>query len=635
MALSRLALSRHALVGALILTGLALATVVGLSSRSQSEAGASFLGLPPHQPRLDLPRAMNGAALDAERVGPWIVVGGDFTQVILQDGTIKNANAFAYHINTGAAHPSFFPVLGHPNSTPAVLAVERFSNTEVFLGGTFHTVNGTTQKQIAKFDLNDGSMDTSFAPTINGSIRAIASGQDRLFIGGEFEVVNGDSRLRLAELDPDNGDTESFKVDITDSTRPANTPFGPKGLELRDDGILVVTHRGNKVDGKIRRGIALVNIASGEVTGWKTDFWNGFEILTIDAAVSPDGNMLVVAGSGGDFPFMGRDAAVAFSLENPNTGGDPIWIARNFDSTYAVAITDTAVFIGGHFCWVENEIAPDPWPGDGEFTNSNSCFGATPAARFAPYVSFRDQLAALDPVTGHALPWDPGSDGFEGVRSLSAIGRGLLVGHDGERAGRDINGVRAWNVGNHFFFDINTPENPAVLSSIDVPVVGRCNGLSPTIAGTAGNDVLTGTNGPDVISAGPGNDVIHGLDDKDFLCGEAGNDVIYGGAGNDWMWGGDDRDRLFGGDGNDLLFGGFNADAIHGERGNDRLYGDRGGDRLNGGAGNDVVRGGAGPDRAQGGRGGDEILGGGDTDICAGWAIGKADQPTDVLTQCE
>ena len=230
--------------------------------------------------------------------------------------------------------------------------------------------------------------------------------------------------------------------------------------------------------------------------------------------------MLVVVGDGGDFPFMGRDAATAFSISNRNAGSDPLWIARNFDSTYAVAVTDSAVFVGGHFCWVENAISPTPWPGDGQFSNSNSCFGANPAGRFAPYVSFRDQLAALDPATGHALAWDPGSDGFEGVRSLTAIGRGLLVGHDGDNAGRDVNGTRAWNVGRHVFFDINTAENGAVLAGIDTPVVGRCFGFSPTITGTNGNDVLVGTNGPDVISAGAGNDVIRGLDDKDYICGD-------------------------------------------------------------------------------------------------------------------
>ena len=41
----------------------------------------------------------------------------------------------------------------------------------------------------------------------------------------------------------------------------------------------------------------------------------------------------------------------------------PLWISRHFDSVYSVAITEKAVYIGGHFSCIESPTADDPWPG--------------------------------------------------------------------------------------------------------------------------------------------------------------------------------------------------------------------------------------------------------------------------------
>ena len=117
-----------------------------------------------------------------------------------------------------------------------------------------------------------------------------------------------------------------------------------------------------------------------------------------------------------------------------------------------------------------------------------------------------------------------------------------------------------------------------------------CDGRTPTILGTAGNDTLVGTPGPDVIGGGPGDDTIYGLGGDDIICGGDGNDLLVGG------------------DGNDRIFGGFGNDQIVGEAGNDVLFGGPGSDRLAGGEGNDTMDGLSEPDQCIGGNGTDTAV---------------------------
>ncbi len=101
-------------------------------------------------------------------------------------------------------------------------------------------------------------------------------------------------------------------------------------------------------------------------------------------------------------------------------------------------------------------------------------------------------------------------------------------------------------------------------------VVPRCQGLTPTLVGTGGNDVLTGTPGIDVVHGLSGADKIDGLAGADKACGGEGVDVIKGGAGADTVDGGGGNDDIYGGDVADTLDGGLGSDSIRGDAGADR-----------------------------------------------------------------
>ncbi len=116
---------------------------------------------------------------------------------------------------------------------------------------------------------------------------------------------------------------------------------------------------------------------------------------------------------------------------------------------------------------------------------------------------------------------------------------------------------------------------------------GVASCASPTIVGTAGDDVLVGTAKADVIAVLGGNDQVFAGDGRDLVCAGSGSDFVSGGPKADTVIGAAGPDNLIGNSGNDVL---------RGNRGRDRLRGRSGADLLNGGRNRDSCRGGAGSD---------------------------------------
>jgi uncharacterized repeat protein (TIGR01451 family) len=136
--------------------------------------------------------------------------------------------------------------------------------------------------------------------------------------------------------------------------------------------------------------------------------------------------------------------------------------------------------------------------------------------------------------------------------------------------------------------DDNTPaNNQDTEDTLVTQSAGAASCANPTIAGTAGADVLVGTAGRDVIATRGGNDRVFAGDGRDLICAGSGSDFVSGGPKGDSVIGADGRDAVLGNGGNDVL---------RGNAGRDRLRGQRGADLLNGGANRDSCRGGPGLD---------------------------------------
>jgi uncharacterized protein len=146
-----------------------------------------------------------------------------------------------------------------------------------------------------------------------------------------------------------------------------------------------------------------------------------------------------------------------------------------------------------------------------------------------------------------------------------------------------VTGLAHWNINAVESFAYQYDGDPALYavnpfrsSDHDPLVLGidlaeRCTGLTPTIRGTDGADVLTGTSGRDVIMGLGGADVIRGGSAEDVICGGAGNDTLAGDNAADVLLGGFGNDVLSGGNGDDVLIGGPGTDVLNGGNGVNQL----------------------------------------------------------------
>ncbi len=442
--------------------------------------------LVPQTPRSNTPFIGNGEIWDIAAIGNRVFIAGSFTTIKNQTGNLTTYNqryVASYNIDTGLVDANFKPTFDG-----TVTAIEASPDgTKLFVAGTFNTVSGVAEHKVASINPTTGAAVTSFnfAGTTNNQATALAATNSTLYVGGRFTKLNNASMSGLAAVNAATGVVDpSFQNPITGGIGVGGALTVQQLKLTHDETKLLVVHTGRQIAGQDRYGAGLIDTGTKQLLPWETNLWQdnlqyiGGIQRAYAADIAPNDQFFVVtAGSGGDRPPI-SDTAVALPIAG---GADtkPIWVSRHFDSVYSVAITEKAVYLGGHFNWEPSPTSPDPWPGldnVGYGTGQGlSGYGLGDA------VVRRNHLGALDPATGKALEWDPGSNSYQGNKAMLATSRGLFVGGDGKTQG----GV---NTGRVAFYDLNTlPAATQPDTTIKDPIEGRVEpaGTTFTIDGTA------------------------------------------------------------------------------------------------------------------------------------------------------
>jgi PKD repeat protein len=373
------------------------------------------------------PNVVDGEVKSIIKIGGKIYVGGSFTQVKepgANKPTLTRNRLFAFDASTGAIDPNFTPSL---NKGEASVLLPAPDGQSIYVGGNFSEINGVRHFVLARINAQTGAPITSFNPQLDARVRDLRLAGGRLYVAGTFATVGGAPRAGLATLNPQTGARDDFvDIDLA-GTQTGDGVTQIYKMDISPDGSkLVGVGNFNSVLGATRRQIVMLDLtgASAQLANWDTTRYaaqcsQSFDTYMRDVEFSPDGSYFVVTTTGA-YGGTSKLCDTQSRWESGATGGgqEPTWVNyTGGDTTYAVEITDSAVYTGGHFRWANNPFAGDR-PGQGAVS--------------------REGIVALDPVSGLPFSWNPGRDKGVGVFDMLATSEGLWIGSDTDNVGGEF-----------------------------------------------------------------------------------------------------------------------------------------------------------------------------------------------------
>jgi hypothetical protein len=420
-----------------------------LAVMSASEAAVPQPGIVSENPANQTPWVLATEAVPKPHVDALgqientIFAGGLFRSVARPGGapSISVGNFVAFNATSGALKASTDVSYSDPVFDDQVWAIATYGNS-VYVGGEFATVNGITRKRLVRINASTGAVDTGFNARFPGGIvwdLKIWKGPD-----GQTPmlVVSGSMGKRLVALNLTTGaDTGYFDLGIADPIPDAWGTLAVYKLAINPAGTkLVATGNFMTVSGQSRVRLFVADLTGPAATldPW---YYPGFakrcssthprRIAYLQGVdFSPDGSYFVVTATGqipfdrpeDIWPFGSAthhtvcDAAARFDMADDQR---PVWINyTGGDSVWAAAATGAAVYVQGHFQWLDN---PNGFA-------SRDGGGASP----------RLGIGAIDPTTGRALPWAPPKRAAIGGKTFLATPSGLWVGSDSDRFNKEL-----------------------------------------------------------------------------------------------------------------------------------------------------------------------------------------------------
>ena len=274
-----------------------------------------------------------------------IVAGGSFTS--LGNGGTTARNRLGRLNADGTLDTGFAPGANRP-----VLALELQADGKILVGGSFSALNGTGTGNFPRYRIGrlnpDGTVDTGFDPGANRPIRALAmQANGKILVAGDFTTLGGGGtgttmRSKIGRLNADGTLDTSFNPGANQSVR---------ALAVQGDGKILVagdftTLRSGSIT-MVRNHIGRLN-SDGTLD---TSFNPGANGLIEELAVQADGRILVA----GDFTTLGgggTGTTVRNKIGRLNADGT---LDTSFDpganlAVLALAIeADGKILVGGNF----------------------------------------------------------------------------------------------------------------------------------------------------------------------------------------------------------------------------------------------------------------------------------------------
>lgn len=283
-----------------------------------------------------LPTAqINGIAWSQAIVGNTVYVGGKFSSArppgaAPGTGETPRGNLLSYTLSTGLLTTSFAPT-----ANAQVLAVAASPDgSRVYVGGDFTQINGQPRSRIAAFSTASGALISSFAPPVGYQVRSIVATNSTVYVGGSFSGVGSQPRSNLAAFSASNGALLGW---APRADRQVNA------LTLTADGRHVIAGgMFESINGSVSRGLVKLDAVTGAPVSWPVAVSNagpsaGITSLTTDGAA--------IYGTAYHYG-PGGNVEGPFSLDSAS--GALRWVADCHGDTYSAFAGASVVYAVGH-----------------------------------------------------------------------------------------------------------------------------------------------------------------------------------------------------------------------------------------------------------------------------------------------
>ncbi len=461
-----------------------LIAAAGLAAGTTAATSASYGpgSLVKDVPVAGTPHVLDGRVSTIAQVGNTIILGGTFTQTRNNDSAdvIARSHLVAFDLTTKKISSTFLP---NPNGDVEVVlpAADRKS---VYVGGSFSTIAGAAVKNLAQVNVADGSLVSTFNPaTVDGRVLDLRLSNNRLWLAGAFTHVAGKAQRALATVNPVTGKFDAFFRQVISGVHNGGTTTVQK-IDINPQGTrLIALGNFDAIDASKHHQMLMLDLtgAASATANWQSAFYqtacsSSFNSYMRDLDFSPDGSFFVVATTGAyGGAGIACDSTARFETGSTGSTLKPSWVNNTGgDTTYSVEITDSVVYTGGHARWQNNPFAADrPGP------------GAVP----------RPGIAALDPINGLPLSWNPTRDRGVGVFDFLVNEQGLWVASDTTRIGANYlrSRIALLPTGGTSFPGVKTPSLPNDVYNVKQLTGGIARRSYNGSALTAAQNVPTGT----------------------------------------------------------------------------------------------------------------------------------------------
>lgn len=406
-------------VGRRAIRAIALCATVGMTLLlgPPVQAGVVIPSIPTSNAADWTPRVVDDSVVgdagvyELRQVGSTMYAGGDFNRVLDAAGTTAYPRTHLFAFDAGSGAVSSWA----PTFDKSVWALEPSADGRfLYIGGQFNRVDGKWRPKLVKYDLLEQRVDTSFSFGVQARrVSDLELVDGRLFAAGTFPGG-------LVALDPDTGAVDPYFADTQASGQENGYPTRVYRFSVNPDGTrMVVIGSFTSVGGERRQQAAMLTLGatSASVSTWYSNRWDldcssVLRHYTRDVDWSPTGTHFAIVTTGGPAPNSDKLCdTVTWWRAVDSARQQPAWTNYSGGDTFhSVTVTDKAVFVSGHFRWLDN-----PSGGDSK----------------GPGAVTRQGLGAIDPVSGKATGWNPTKslEGGRGGYDLYFTDAGLWVGH--------------------------------------------------------------------------------------------------------------------------------------------------------------------------------------------------------------